>query len=263
MVTNGTLLTRPLVEELVSLGFSGARITLDGPREIHDHHRPFTTGRGSFDTIITNIKATWDLIDLQVGGNFTRDTYREIPRLLDFLLAERITPEKLGLLQFAPILPQAGEMTDRNACAGCVAGNESWLAESALFLREETMKHGFSTFKPTMAACKVEFTNDLVVNYDGSLFKCPAFMGWPELAIGSLADGVNDYSASHNLDLWKTDECLECAYLPLCFGGCRLLPLLNHGVIDRVDCRKEFYDTVLESFILQDLRYRVATAVTR
>ena len=261
MVTNGTLLTRPLVEELVPFGFTGARITLDGPRDIHDRQRPFISGRGSFDAIIANIKATWDLLDLQVGGNFTQATYREIPRMLDFLLAEGITPEKLGLIQFAPILPKSGKKADRNVCAGCITGNEPWLAEAALFLREETMKRGFTTFKPTMAACKVEFTNDFVVNYDGLLYKCPAFMGWPELSIGTLADGVGDHSVSHNLELWKTDECLECAYLPLCFGGCRLLPLLNHGSIDRVDCRKEFYDTVLERFILQDLRYRPSASV--
>ena len=96
----------------------------------------------------------------------------------------------------------------------------------------------------------------VVLNLDCNLYKCPAFLGWPELSAGSLTDGIGDYSVSHNLDFWKTDECLECAYLPLCFGGCWLLPLLEHGSINRVDCRKEFYDSVLESFILQDLRYR-------
>ena len=127
-----------------------------------------------------------------------------------------------------------------------------------MFLREETLKRGFGVEKPAMGVCMVELTNNLVVNYDGTLYKCPAFMGWPEMAVGTLADGVSDYSVSHNLDIWKNDDCLECAYLPLCFGGCRLLPLLNHGVINRVDCRKEFYDTTLERFILQDCRSHTA-----
>jgi len=78
--------------------------------------------------------------------------------------------------------------------------------------------------------------------------------------VGSLSSGVRDYRVSHNLDLWKNDECLECPYLPICFGGCRLLPLLRTGAIDAVDCRKAYYDEVLEEILLQDLRYAGKTA---
>jgi uncharacterized protein len=107
-----------------------------------------------------------------------------------------------------------------------------------------------------MAGCMVEFDNDLVVGYDGSLYKCPAFMGWPDLRIGSLAEGIGDYAASHRLDIWKNDECLDCPYLPLCFGGCRFLRRLRTGAIDGVDCRRDYLDATLETIIRQDLRYR-------
>jgi uncharacterized protein len=102
----------------------------------------------------------------------------------------------------------------------------------------------------------VELENDLIVNYEGSLYKCPAFMAYDHLRIGSLAEGINDYRESHNLDVWKNDDCLECAYLPLCFGGCRQLTLLRNGAIDGVDCRKEYYDATLERIIRQDLKYQ-------
>jgi uncharacterized protein len=102
----------------------------------------------------------------------------------------------------------------------------------------------------------VEFDHDLVINYDGSLYKCPAFMGWPELSVGTLEAGIADYRHSHGLDIWRTDECLDCAYLPLCFGGCRLVTLMKHGAIDGVDCRKAFFDASLEQYVLQDLRYQ-------
>lgn len=255
LTTNGTLLTRSVVEELLSLGLTGAIITLDGPREIHDRQRPFVSGAGSYDIIVANIKATFDLIELQLGGNYSRDDYREFPRVLDHLIAEGIPPERIGEVQFAPIMPKAGRTGSADTSACCTSGSEPWVTEAAPFLREEILKRGFKAMKPTQAACAIEFENDLVVNYDGSLYKCPAFMGWPELSIGSLAEGTRDYSVSHNLDVWKTDECLECAYLPLCFGGCRLFSLMKNGVIDEVDCRKEFFDAVLERYIRQDLQY--------
>jgi uncharacterized protein len=41
----------------------------------------------------------------------------------------------------------------------------------------------------------------------------------------------------------------------LCFGGCRLVPLLRNGVIDELDCRKAFYDATLEEMVRQDRSY--------
>jgi len=73
--------------------------------------------------------------------------------------------------------------------------------------------------------------------------------------VGDLKTGFRDYTDSHNLNAWKTDECLDCAYLPLCFGGCRLLKLLRDGAIDGVECRAASLDATLEELILQDLRY--------
>ena len=76
------------------------------------------------------------------------------------------------------------------------------------------------------------------------------------MRIGSLAEGVTDYRQSHNLDMWKTDECLECAYLPLCFGGCRFFRRLTTGAMDGVDCRRAMYDATLERIVRQDLEPR-------
>ncbi len=70
MVTNGTLLTRGTVEELLPLGLKGAKLTIDGPRDIHDRQRPFVSGQGSFDLIVANIKETSDLLALDDRGQF-------------------------------------------------------------------------------------------------------------------------------------------------------------------------------------------------
>ncbi|MDD2852043.1 MAG: geopeptide radical SAM maturase [Desulfuromonadaceae bacterium] len=251
MVTNGTLLTCAVVEELLPLGLTSAQVTLDGPKEIHDLQRPFVSGNGSFDTILENIKAVYTLVTLKLGGNFTHKNYREFQKMLDALLDAGIDPARLDPIQFAQILPKSGQAVFHDAGNCCLSCTEPWLIEAILYLREETLKRGFKALKPTMGACMVEFDNDMVVNWDGSLYKCPAFMGWPELSIGTLANGINDYRHSHGLDIWKNDKCLDCAYLPLCFGGCRLLTMLKKGVIDEVDCRKEFYDAALEKLSIK------------
>jgi len=256
LVTNGTLFNRACAEELVALGLSGAKITIDGPAELHNQSRPYVSGRGSYDTIVRNIIDTYDIVPLQLGGNFTRDNYRDFPRMLDDLLARGIMPSRVSTVLFAPVVPKSGERVVADFNTGCSCSYEPWLMEAGVYLREEALKRGFPAPKAKLSVCMVELENELVINYDGSFYKCPAFMAYPELRIGSLVEGIGDYRESHNLDLWKSDGCLECAYLPLCFGGCRQMTLLHNGTIDDVDCRRDYYDTVLEKVIRQDLTYQ-------
>lgn len=252
MTTNGTLLTRAVVQQLLRYNFTKAILTLDGPKSVHDIQRPFISGKGSFDTIVANIKDVCDLVRIDLGGNFTPENYRQYPQLLDYLLEEGLTPEKLGLVQFFPVTPKSGAGVD--VSAGCISSSEPWIIEAVPYLDGEIMARGFKTSKLTMSACVIEFDHDLVINYDGTLYKCPAFMGWPELSVGTLADGIKDYSESHRLGNWKNDECMDCPYLPLCFGGCRLNPLLKNGSINELDCRREFFDGALEELVLQELK---------
>lgn len=256
LVTNGTLLNRACAEELIGMGLSGAKVTIDGPAELHNRSRPYASGGGSYEAILRNVRDIFDIVPLQLGGNYTRDNYREFPRMLDDLLARGIDPGWVGTLLFAPVAPKSGERVVTDFNTGCACSYEPWLMEAGVWLREETLKRGFPAPTPKLSACMVELENELVINYDGSLYKCPAFMAYPELRIGSLSEGITDYRQSHNMDLWKTEECLACAYLPLCFGGCRQLTLLRNGAINEVDCRREYYDTVLERVIRQDLAYQ-------
>lgn len=254
LVTNGTLLTRPLVEELKGLGLKGAKVTLDGPREVHDLSRPFASGKGSsFDVIVRNIREVWDLIDLQLGGNYTRENYPEFPRLLDELLQVGITPEKLRTVQFNQVIGRVGAPGVPDYSSACNCTDEEWIHEATLYLREETLRRGFPVPKPGPAGCMVEFDNDLVINIDGAIYKCPAFVGREGFAVGDLQSGVVNDGAAYNPAVWKKPECLECAYLPQCYGGCRFLKYVRDGRIDDVDCWKPFLDATLEGCIRQDL----------
>jgi uncharacterized protein len=173
--------------------------------------------------------------------------------MLDILLQEGITPDKLAAVGFFPVFPKSDGSVSGECNSVCAACDEPWMIEAGLFLRGEILRRGFSAPKPRMAGCMIEFANDLVVGYDGSLYKCPVFMGQEEMRVGTLAEGINDYRESHNLDVWKNDECLECAYLPLCFGGCRFFRKLKTGAIDGVDCRRAMLDASLERIVRQDM----------
>jgi uncharacterized protein len=254
LTTNGTLLTRKVVDELVPLGLKGTRVTLDGPGEIHDRYRPFRNGRGSFETIIRNIRDVCEVTRISIGGNYDRDSWDRFPELLDFLIEQGLTPDKIASVKFDPIA-QPEERCLPEFRDGCMSTDEPWLWKASLELRDEIMKRGFRTPPISPTFCVVYNDSHFVVNHDGTLLKCPGFLGREELACGSIFEGLAECRAGLHLDSWKNEECMDCAYLPLCFGGCRYMKLLRDGDMSEVDCRKPFLDATLEEFIGQEIRY--------
>ena len=255
LITNGTLLTRSNVERLKPAGLVDASVTLDGPKSVHDQFRPFKAGKGSFDAIVRNLKDVCDMLEIQVGGNYTEDHYREFPTLLDYLLAEGLGPDKIPDVRFDFVTTESSEFAPPDFHDGCASANEPWLFEAGLFLRDEILKRGFSKARLVPWQCMLEYQDRMVVNYNGDIYKCPGLIGREELKVGNISTGVSDHSQSHSLDNWKNEKCLECEYLPLCFGGCRYMKLVRDGHMNGVDCKKPYLDAVLEQLVMQDIKY--------
>ena len=258
LVTNGSLFTRHIAETLVPLGLESVKITLDGPSKIHNHYRPYKSGEGSFNNIIKNIKDTFDLVKINIGGNYERKNYEQFPLLLDYLLNEGITPNKIASIKFDPVMntPKTNYSSIKYK-AGCMTTNESWITEASILLRGEILKRGYNTPKIEPIMCAVENTDTYVVNFNGIIYKCPAFIGKKGFEVGTLITGVKDYRKSYKLGLWKNKQCRECEYLPLCFGGCRYATYVKDGNIDTPNCKKEYFDASLEQLIRQQIKYQL------
>ena len=55
IITNGTLLSKSVIDELSKKGIKDCQITIDGNRDVHDKRRHYKDKRGSFDDILTNL----------------------------------------------------------------------------------------------------------------------------------------------------------------------------------------------------------------
>lgn len=255
LTTNGTLLDRTTVMELKPLGLKDASVTLDGLKNNHDLYRPFKTGKGSFDLIFRNIKDICDMTDIQIGGNFTEENYTTFPQLLDYLLEKELTHDRIPEVRFEAVTKESKGIALPDFHDGVLSVNEPWLFDAYLYLREEILKRGFRTPKITPITCMMEYKDKMFINYDGSIYKCSGLIGREEYSVGDIRRGVMDYSKSHHLDNWKNEECLNCEYLPLCFGGCRYMKLVRDGNMDGVDCKKPYLIATLEKMVEQDIRY--------
>lgn len=258
LVTNGSLLHKTVARALKPLGLKGAQITLDGPAGLHNRSRPLKSGKGSFAVVVNNIHDCCELVDIAIGGNYTDKTYVQFPELLDYLAATGITPEKVAGIRFAPIAKvRDGEAAVPDFNEGCLSIDEPWLLEADLFLREQILKRGYRTPPLAPGLCMIETKDAFVINYDGAMYKCPGFIGKESFEIGDVKNGLRDYAAAHKEGCWKKDECLDCSYLPLCYGGCRYMTYIRQGEIDGIDCKKTYFDASLEKLVKMDVKYRV------
>ncbi len=255
LVTNGVLLTPEAVKRLRPLGLASAKVTLDGPKDVHDSFRPFKGGAGSFDVILRNLCESADMLRIQIGGNFTQGNYRNFPLLLDALQERGLGPDRIAAVKFDPVVNESSEFALPDFRDGCASMDEPWVAEAAVLLRKEVLKRGYATPKTMPSPCLMERDHSFVMDQDGVLFKCPGLIGRPGCAIGDVRSGVRPYRESHGLDDWKNDDCLTCAYLPLCFGGCKYLKLLRENSMRGVQCQKSYFDRVLGPLVAQDIRY--------
>ncbi len=258
LISNGSLLTEKVVEELNDWGLDGVKVTLDGPPDNHNHFRPFKSGAKSFDIIVNNLKEVCTKTNIRLGGNYTNETYKNFTTVLDLLAKEGIGPDKVEQVNFNIVMQVNDAITSNEFIGGCATINEPWLREASLHVREEMLQRGYTVTEIGPEPCAVEMKDAYTVHYDGSLYKCVCWAGHEEFKIGDVWQGITeDFAKSHHLFHWQQEEqCNKCKYLPLCFGGCRYMAYQRDGHMINVDCMKPYLDATLETTLLQDLKYK-------
>ncbi len=272
IVTNGLLLTREIVERLVPYGLSAVKVTLDGDRETHNRMRPLRGGQGTFDKIVNNVRQVADLCAISIGGNFDAASADRYPALLDFLREQEFASQ-IVKVAFKPIIAETQHEQKRREGTGfipltavnaggqplngtcmTVAGTGTASAcdachladEKMSWLREETKRHGFATVDGVhMGPCEIHREHAYTVGPDGSLYACPGFTGDKGQSVGHI-DGSGTAardaakSAFERLAAWK--ECRDCAFIPVCAGGCSVAAHVELGDMNKPNCHKRSFE---------------------
>jgi len=285
VITNGLLLTREMVERLNPLGLNGIKITLDGDRDAHNKSRPLRGGQGTFDKIVANMRAVSDLTRLAVGGNFEMDTADSYPALLDFLAAQDFAPS-LAKVTFKPVIREKKAAAAKGMIPLTVVGAEgkplngacmtsagtgvarvcdscNFVDEKMSFLRDETKKRGFSTADGVhMGPCEIHKGHAHTIGPDGSLFACPGFAGEALQSTGHIDGRQEEYrtQALRNFDkLASWEMCNDCAFIPVCAGGCTVASANELGDMYAPNCHKTSFEAGLIS-LAHDAAAREMTA---
>ena len=295
IITNGLLLTPEVVDRLSPLGLNGVKITLDGDRDTHNRMRPLRGGQGTFDRIVANIRKVAGKTRIAIGGNFDIETADSYPALLDFLEQQEFASQ-LTKVAFKPVIRepkaqpaapvaaaakgskfipltsvsdkplQGACMTSAGTAASATSGCDSCgvLDEEMIRLREETQRRGFPTVDGVhMGPCEIHRSNAHTISPDGSLFACPGFAGDAAQSVGHIdgrADDARARAAStfDALAPWK--ECGDCAFIPVCAGGCSVAAYTEYGTVSKPNCHKSSFEAGVRSLARQAAAERQPTA---
>jgi uncharacterized protein len=267
VITNGLLLTPAVVDRLAPFGLNAVKVTLDGDRDTHNRMRPLRGGQGTFDKIIHNVRQVAGKCRISIGGNFDESSVDSYPALLDFLREQEFA-DKLARVAFKPIIREPKPQQPKGLIPLTVVGSEgkplngtcmtsagsgsticdncNFLDEKMSFLREETKKRGFSTVDGVhMGPCEIHRRHSHTIGPDGALYACPGFTSDVTHSTGHIdgrRDELREIAAKRFevITAWK--ECDDCAFIPVCAGGCSVAAHTELGSIDRPNCHKTSFE---------------------
>lgn len=261
-MTNGTLLTHKKTEKV--LPYLGAiHVTLDGYQQYHDSIRHYTNGKGTYTDIMDGLSlARENGTRISVRVNTTAENMDSIKELLEDLKKRKFDEYSKFEIYFGPIAPLEECTYFKDDAPSQKLKKDTF--ELVPHLRHIVAATGWkgktrdivsdlrSVSKPEL--CQYSKAYTFVVGPSGKFYTCPAFVGDPDYCIGTLKEGTAEFTSLyydiHTRDPLRLD-CQDCAYLPVCGGGCPVRAYMRHNTVDAYYCgsTKELIQSQMLSYV--------------
>ena len=249
VITNGVLLSEDKARALHQAHVRRARITLDGPRAVHNTMRPSKNGSSSYDAVLAGLKVAVRYFDTALGVNLDRTNTLFIESMLEELADVGLTDLHVF---FAPVIPPGEDSLGETAEYG--GGRHLTMPE---FAREEARllkiaaRMGFrvtADFGQQGALPCSALQPDHYALEPGKIVKrCYADVSTPARTVGHLENGgfaQDDEQKSRDKNWSEYDafdeECLDCRYLPICYGGCPKLRMSGRSKEEMICTPRRF-----------------------
>jgi uncharacterized protein len=239
LTTNATLLT-PAIIEFLSENRIGVTVSMDGPKEMHDHLRVFANGRGSYDIIEPRVRAL-------IQNHRTRPITARVTLtagVSDVVKIFRHLKQDLGFHEvgFAPVTSSPNQLyTIGNKGMDYVLEQFHALADEYLEYALRGEAHGFSNVSDTLAELCQGVNKShpcgaglglLGVGPSGDLAPCHRFVDSDTHALGHVSTGIDKEKQADFLKRGHIDskyDCHTCWARPLCAGGCHHEAFVRYG----------------------------------
>lgn len=219
MITNGYLITPSIIELLIRSEISTVQITLDGDQTTHDCRRKLKNGGSTFNKIVSGIRRLAEnkiFVVIRVNIDKTNtNAYQEVLELFP-------ATEYISCYPAIVTVEEVQSIQQKTACFV----HEEYEDFYNNLVRTSSSLDSWDSFLcgSSVCNCAAESYNSFVIDYKGNLFKCLNDIGKVQYAMGSVFEPHDSLciSAAKYLgrDPFTEETCLECVYIPLCYGGC-------------------------------------------
>lgn len=256
LITNGTLLSKPVVDFLIEHKFL-LFISLDGWREMHEYNRPALHGEDLYETIVRNaVYANQQYLKhklphVKVRANLT-NRYHDRQKVGAFL--ESLGFKLIGVGAIEPLphgnpspaaltedqMDEEAELSRQSMVASLEkvrAGERLSYLESRTFNSATAPLSKRSTLGVTCGVCR----NTTVVDNRGNMYPCHRYGEMEAYRIGNVFTGLDrqlvlDYYRKINGH--STTECHDCWIRDYCGAGCAWLLSDKQGHIHHPTLRE-------------------------
>jgi uncharacterized protein len=261
--TNATLIDRNFACFLAKYSFL-LGVSLDGPRHIHDHHRKYRDGRGSFGKVMEGIdqlkKARVEFNILVLVNDYN---YNRAVEIYDFFIENDF--------YYHQYIPCVEYDKDGKLEPYSINGEKWGIFLTGLFRRwypRDINRVSVRLFdsilqylvkgRPTICHMEKSCSQYFVVEYNGDVYPCDFFVR-KDLLLGN----IHTHSWEDIIDSEKYIEfgqaksgygyiCRSCQFLEVCYGDClkhrRYLPGDASRLSTLCSGWKMFYSTALPAF---------------
>jgi len=222
IITNGRYLDTKNLTLLQELCIKNAQITLDGTKDIYCKSKGANTE--DFDSVINNIRNACDKIKISLRLNIPNNNANEAIAITDFILKDCNLLNKVHIY-FAYLCDYSLVSNDSQRAFN------SFVNSFNLYIEYILKNYGKSLAKSTVSIprrintfCGVIRVSNACIGSRGELYKCHHDLGNNSMVIGNVWKGrfYNETELSYYMvaDNPVRRKCSQCAYLPVCMGGC-------------------------------------------
>ena len=236
-------------------------LSLDGPKNIHDHYRKTNNGRGTWEKVMKCVKILQDnKVEFNILCVISKINVNRANELYQFF-----QEHNLNYLQFIPAL----ECTNNNMAPYSPSAKEYGKFLCEIF--DLWKKDGFQnvhirTFEDVFSLYLGQTTNScpfgencsdyFVVEWNGDVFPCDFFVE-SDLKLGNIVDDDFTNFIKKRPEIFSNrkptlgNECLKCHWKNICHGGC----LKDRDFCKNPDKNRSYYCKAYKLFFMHSYEW--------
>ena len=231
IATNGVSLNVENFNKLVKNKVDHIEITIDGTKEFHDSHRYYKNGKGSYERIIKNLIAIFNLKNFNsaqskifIRCNIDEKNFDNVEELINELVRNKFE-KKIHMFYLAPIYSWGGNNAHENSLKKITYSKYEikWL--------KQLLENGFPVKlipnRKKVVCLSVDKNSEFIDTY-GNIHNCTETSLSDIYKNEYIIDNIIDPSKrkEDTLSRWnfelknETYSCYSCKFLPICGGAC-------------------------------------------